>query len=109
MDVTYELPIPMPRDHMLVADIHCHCDFSAYTSFTDASDEKYRDGVHAVVGHIDREQPDFHVEISIDGTRFTMDFDQLFKGFNKRRRNVPSEWFDQVTVRVERPWSWAVT
>lgn len=107
MDVTYELPIPMPADHLLVADIHCHCDFAAYTSFTDANDEKYRDGVHAVVGHIDRERPDFHVEIAIDGARFKMDFNQLFKGFNERRMNVPDEWFDQLTVKVDRPWSWA--
>lgn len=107
MDVTYELPIPMPRDHLLVADIHCHCDFAAYTSFTDANDEKHRDGVHAVVGHIDRKRPDFHVEISIDGSRFKMDFDQLFKGFNQRRVNVPSEWFDQLTVKVNRPRTWA--
>jgi len=108
MDVTYELPIPMPRDHLLIADIHCHCDFAAYTSFMDAKDEEYRDGVHAVVGHIDRETPDFHVEISIDGSRFKMTFDQLFKGFHKRRVNVPSEWFDQLKVRVKRPTtSWA--
>jgi hypothetical protein len=108
MDVTYELPISMPRDHLLVADIHCHCDFGAYTSFTDAKDETFRDGVHAVVGHIDRHEPDFHIEISIDGSRFKMDFDQLFKGFNKRRIHVPSEWFDQLTVKVKRPqtWSW---
>lgn len=108
IDVTYELPIPMPRDHLLVADIHCHCDFGAYTSFTDAKDEEYRDGVHAVVGHIERNQPDFHVEISIDGSRFTMDFDQLFKGFNKRRMKVPNQWFDQLKVKVKRPqtWSW---
>ncbi len=106
MDVTYQLPIPMPQNHLLVADIHCHCDFAAYTSFTDANDEKYRDGVHAVVGRIDRQQPEFHVEISIDGTRFKMDCDQLFKGFNKRRMNVPDEWFDQLTVKVNRPRSW---
>ena len=74
----------------------------------DAKDEEYRDGVHAVVGHIDRETPDFHVEISIDGSRFKMTFDQLFKGFHKRRVNVPSEWFDQLKVRVKRPTtSWA--
>jgi hypothetical protein len=106
MDVSYQLPIPMPRDHLLVADIHCHCDFGAYTSFTDANDEKYRDGVHAVVGHIDQDQPEFHIEIAIDGSRFTMSFDQLFKGFNKRRVNVPNAWLDQLTVKVNRPQAW---
>ena len=109
MDVTYELPTAMPRDHLLVADIHCHCDFGAYTSFTDAKDEEYRDGVHAVVGRIDQDQPDFHAQISIDGSRFEMGFDQLFKGFHKRRIGVPNEWFDQLTVKVNRPqtWSWS--
>jgi hypothetical protein len=108
MDVTYELPIPMPRDHLLVADIHCHCDFGAYTSLTDAKDEEYRDGVHAVVGHIQRNEPEFHIEISIDGARFTMDFPQLFKGFNQRRTHVPSEWFEQLTVKVKRPQTWSL-
>lgn len=108
LDVTYELPIPMPRDHLLVADIHCHCDFSAYSSFTDKQDEQYRDGVHAVVGHIEREAPDFHVEISIDGSRFRMQFDQLFQGYNRRRLNVPEEWIKKVKVKVNRSsgYSW---
>ena len=98
----------MPRDHLLVIDIHGHCDFAAYTSFTDAHDEKYRDGVHAVVGHIDRQKLDFHVEISIKGTRFKMELEQLFKGFNKRRMHVPDEWFDQLAVKEDRLWPWTV-
>ncbi len=109
LDVTYELPIPMPRDHLLIADIHCHCDFGAYTSFTDEHDEKYRDGVHAVVGHIEREAPDFHVEVSVDGTRFRMQFDQLFRGYRQRRTEIPEKWLKQVKVKVNRSrgFSWS--
>jgi len=109
MDVTYKLPIPMPRDHLLVADIHCHCDFGAYTSFTDERDEQYRDGVHAVIGQIDRDPPQFHLDIAVDGTRFRMDFNQLFKGYGRRRLDVPQKWMDQVKVKVSRPktYSWS--
>jgi len=107
MDVTYEVPIPMPRNHLLVADIHCHCDFGAYTSYTDERDEQYRDGVHAVVGHIARDPPQFHLDIAIDGTRFRMDCDQLFKGYHRRRRDVPQKWLDQVKVKVNRPKRYA--
>jgi hypothetical protein len=103
LDVTYELPVPLPSDHLLLADIHCHCDFGADASYTDRRDEMYRDGVHAIVGRIDREPPEFRVEISIDGSRFVMRFDQLFRGYHRRRRSIPQKWLDAVQVEVKRP------
>lgn len=106
LDVTYKTPLPPPPGHLLVADIHCHCDFGAHASFTDEKDEQYRDGVHAIVGHIDREPPEFHLEMAIDGYRFRVDFDQLFRGYRRRRRDVPERWLDRLTVKVKRPQSW---
>lgn len=109
LDVTYEVPVPLPRDHLLVADIHCHCDFGAYASFTDEKDEVYRDGVHAVVGHIDREPPEFHLEFSVDGSRFSLEFDQLFQGYKRRRLTVPRQWIDAHSVKLARPKPWSYT
>ena len=108
LDVTYELPVPLPRDHLLVADIHCHCDFGAGSSYTDRHDERYRDGVHAIVGRIDRgEPPEFRLEVSVDGSRFVMRFDQMFKGYRLRRQQIPRKWLEAVTINVKRakPWS----
>jgi hypothetical protein len=103
LDVSYELPLPLPRDHLLVADIHCHCDFSADASYTDRRDERFRDGVHAIVGEIDREPPQFRLELSIDGARFLMRFDQLFRGYRQRRNCVPEAWLKSVSVQTKRP------
>jgi hypothetical protein len=106
MDVRYKVPAPLPAGHLLVGDIHCHGNIAAYSSLTDQTDEVYRDGVHAIVGHIEREPPDFHLEMSIDGHRFDLEFDQLFQGYQRRRSYVHPNWLAQVSVKVERPWSY---
>jgi hypothetical protein len=106
VDVAYQIPVPLPAGHLLVGDIHCHCDFGAYSSGTDKYDEKYRDGVHVIVGHVEREPPEFHLELSVDGYRFALEFGHLFRGYRRRRRIVPQRWLEQIKVRVQRPvWS----
>lgn len=101
MDVTYKVPMPPPPRHLLVGDIHCHCDLDAYASYTDRHDEIYRDGIHVVVGKIDREPPDFHLEAVIDGFRFPLEFDQFFRGYQKRRLSIPPRWLEQVKVSLK--------
>jgi hypothetical protein len=99
-DVRYTVPPLSPRQ-LLVGDIHCHGNLAAFTSLTDADDERYRDGVHGVVGRIREEPPEFHLQLAIDGYRFSLDTGQLFEGYTKRRRFVPRAWFDRVQVKVE--------
>ncbi len=112
-DVRYKVP-PLQPGHLLVGDVHCHGDMAAYASFTDRADEVYRDGVHGVVGRVERDPPDFHLELAIDGHRFPLEMDQVFERYGKRRTFVPKAWLDKVRVKVEglggRPaaaWSWA--
>jgi hypothetical protein len=107
-DVTYEVPLDIPPHRRLVADIHCHGDIAAYASHTDKQDEIHRDGVHAVVGKIDREPPQFYADFAIDGSRFELEFGHFFKGYRKRRRLIPNAWLEKVKVKVDRPrWtSW---
>ncbi len=99
-DVRYQVPALQPG-LLLVGDIHSHGHMAAFTSHQDAMDEVYRDGVHAVVGRIDAEPPEFHVELAIDGYRFELGFDQLFEGYRARHRFVPKQWLEKVKVRVE--------
>jgi hypothetical protein len=98
-DVRYTVPLPPPR-HLLVGDIHSHGNLAAFASWTDETDERYRDGVHGVVGRIESEPPEFHLELSVDGYRFTLEPDQLFEGYTRRRRFVPRQWLDRVQVQV---------
>lgn len=104
-DVTYRVPTDLPARHLLVGDLHSHAAMPAYASMTDRADEARRDGVHGVVGRLDRDPPDFHLALAIDGYRFTLARDQLFEGYARRRR-FPRRWLDQVRVKVERS-SWA--
>ncbi len=106
IDVNYKLPLPMPENQLLVGDIHCHGNMEAYTSFTDRADEHYRDGFHGVVGRIQKEPPEFHQELAIDGHRFSLKFEQIFEGYNSRKKLVPDKWIDQVEVEVDKPRSW---
>ena len=101
-DVRYKIPLSLPPGELLVGDIHCHADGDAYSSFTDRKDEYYRDGFHGVVGWIQREPPRFHFEFIVDGVRFGMDFERLFKGYRKRWQKVPQRWLKRVKVKVER-------
>jgi hypothetical protein len=101
IDVRYVVPTPPPPRHLLVGDVHCHGNLGAFASLTDEIDERYRDGVHGVVGRIESEPPQFHLELAIDGHRFELQEDQLFEGYRQRRRYVPRKWLDRVKVKVE--------
>ncbi len=101
IDVRYTVPAPLPPRHLLVGDVHCHGNMAAFSSSTDRADEVYRDGVHGIVGRIDSEPPEFHLELAIDGYRFALRFDQIFEGYAKRRHFVPRKWVEQVSVKIE--------
>jgi hypothetical protein len=103
LDVRYTVPVLPPR-HLLVGDIHCHGNMAAYASSTDRHDERYRDGIHGVVGRIEEEPPEFHLELAIDGYRFTLETEDIFEGYTRRRRFVPRKWLDRVNMKTD-GWS----
>jgi hypothetical protein len=100
LDVRYTVP-PLPPRHLLVGDVHCHGNLAAFASATDRADERYRDGVHGVVGRVEDEPPEFHLELSVDGHRFPLEMDQIFEGYTSRRRFVPRQWLERVKVTTE--------
>jgi len=103
LNVKYQTPLDVPTHQLLVGDIHCHGDLSAYASHTDQYDEAYRDGLHAVVGCVDRDVPEFYVDFVVDSTRFKFRPEHFFRGFRQARRLVPTAWMDQVQVVIQRP------
>ena len=94
-DVRYVVPTDLPVRHLIVGDIHCHGNMAAFASYTDCHDEVHRDGVHVVVGRIESEPPEFHLEMAIDGHRFSLELDQLFSGYKKRGKTVLKKWVDR--------------
>ncbi len=103
MNVRYQTPLDVPPHELLVGDIHSHGDLSAYASHMDQHDEVHRDGLHAVVGHVDRERPEFHVDFSVDSTRFSFRPVDFFRGFRQARRFIPATWMDQLQIVIQRP------
>ncbi|MFI5379396.1 MAG: hypothetical protein ACHRHE_08865 [Tepidisphaerales bacterium] len=99
-DVHYEIP-GLPPHQFPLGDIHSHGDGAAYASWMDKSDETFRAGLHIVVGRIDRDPPDVHIEAVVDGHRFAVAPESVIEGYQRRRLGVPKEWMDQVTVKVE--------
>lgn len=106
LDVTFQHPLDVPPHEWLVGDIHSHGDLGAYASQQDREDERYQDGIHAVVGRIEHEPPEFHVELSVDATPFQLQFDHFFAGYEQRRCTVPQAWLKRVKVVVERSRGW---
>lgn len=95
--VEYEIPV-LPPHLMAIGDLHCHCDFGAFASWTDEHDEMKRPGIHIVVGHVDKEPPEFHSEAVIDGERFKIgSIAELVEDYHQRdTHSVPKEWHDKV-------------
>lgn len=103
LDVKYGVPTAPPPGSLLVASIHSHADGAAYSSWTDQQDELHRDGIHVVCGGIDRDPPELHLELAVDGHRFSLQPEDFFRGYDGRRRNIPQDWIDQLTCKVQRP------
>jgi hypothetical protein len=103
MDLSYEMP-PLPPEWQLLGDMHSHVYGAAYTSGVDAADEVHRPGLHWVVGKVDLEPPDLHVEATVDGRRFRIQHPwRLIEGYTTRKpADVPPAWFDQVRIET---WS----
>lgn len=105
MDLKYTTP-NLPPSWTVIGDIHSHVDCPAYTSFVDERDELHRPGLHIVVGKISQEPPEFHVAVTVDGSRFTVkDWSQVIEDYGRRSKQYPREWNNQITIRKHtHPW-----
>jgi PRTRC genetic system protein A len=95
--VEYDVPLNLPADHFVFGDIHSHVGMAAYSSQIDKHDEKNRPGLHVVVGRIQAEPPEFHIEIIADGMRFKVEQDLVLEGYH-RRAKVSNKYLKQVNI-----------
>ena len=63
----------LPASSRLVGTIHSHGAFGAFASSIDEADEAALDGLHLVVGDLDRRRPSYSAAIVVDGHRFRAD------------------------------------
>ena len=58
------------KDFTFLATIHSHSSFGASHSTTDKKDEKFLDGLHITVGHVDEDNVDIVSSVVVNGERF---------------------------------------
>jgi hypothetical protein len=63
-----------------VGTIHSHCDFGAFHSGTDTSDEASFDGLHITIGHVDREEFSMVSTIAVCNNRKEVDVLSVVEG-----------------------------
>ncbi len=101
--VQYHQPA-IPAHCILYGDIHSHVDATASASDIDRRDERFRPGLHIIVGRLNQhDPPDFCVETVVDGVRFTLDKTVVLDldGYRRRIERVPKRWLDKVRVAKE--------
>ena len=87
----------VPPGWRVVGSMHSHGAYGAYASTTDEDDEAELDGLHVVVGDLDRRRTGYAAAVVVDGVRFALKAGSLFE---RPRRFVepPAEWLARVTV-----------
>lgn len=96
----YEPPTDVPAAWVRFGDVHSHVHLSAYCSHADQEDEVHDAGLHVVIGRIDRDPPDIHVEAVVDGVRFELEPSTVIEGYEARDLDVPAEWLGKVVVET---------
>jgi hypothetical protein len=87
----------VPPGWRVVGSMHSHGGFRAYASTTDEDDEAELDGLHVVVGDLERRSIGYAAAVVVDGVRFELKANRLFE--RPRRFVEPSaDWLARVTV-----------
>ncbi len=69
----------VPPGWRVVGSMHSHGAFGAYASTIDEDDEAELDGLHVVVGDLDRRRIGYAAAIVVDGVRFALKAGSLFE------------------------------
>jgi hypothetical protein len=87
----------IPAGWRVVGSMHSHGAFGAYASTTDEDDEAELDGLHVVVGDLERRSIGFAAAVVVDGVRFALKANRLFE---RPRRFVepPADWLARVKL-----------
>lgn len=87
----------LPAQARLVGTIHSHGAFGAFASSIDEADEAELDGLHLVVGDLDRRRPSYSAAIAVDGHRFEASL-RLVLERPRRLVEPPTEWLERVKL-----------
>jgi hypothetical protein len=107
--VNYTTPTPEDceqfkeiNDYFLAGSIHSHASMSAGFSGVDDKDDLDFDGIHIVVGHIDKSVPEFAIRIMVSKQEYTLPFEQLI-GTDEKTPIDLKEFEKQIHLVKEKP------
>lgn len=81
----------------LVGTIHSHGAFGAFASSIDEADEAELDGLHLVIGDLDRRRPSYSAAIAVDGHHFDIRPGLVLER-PRRLAEPPAEWLQKVKL-----------
>jgi len=87
----------LPVGSRLAGTIHSHGAFGAFASSIDEADEAELDGLHLVVGDLDRRRPSYSAAIAVDGHRFEASL-KLVLERPRRLVEPPADWLGRVKL-----------
>lgn len=93
--ITFDHPLALPEGYVHFGDAHLHPG-SPLPSQIDIADE--RDGLHIIVGNI-AAKPTYHVTFVIDGCRFSVKPDLIFRPIDvEPAETIPLRWLQRIVV-----------
>jgi hypothetical protein len=92
-NATYDAIAPKDREGWtVIGTIHSHCDFDAFHSGTDTSDEAQMDGIHITLGHVNQNECSVSVEIALTGNRYKLTPEGVCSGFKQNAEPEPEQY-----------------
>lgn len=85
-----------PKGYLKLGDAHSHADLPAFSSCADDEDEAGQDGLHIVLGRLDRSEPDVSVSFVANRTRFRIQREDALEDFSTPQPPPPA-WLERVS------------
>jgi hypothetical protein len=102
--IQFDNPLELPDGFLHFGDAHLHPG-SPHPSALDIADDQ--DGLHVIVGNIDKTPPDYNIDFVVDGVRFAVRPEHVFEDpCSLPFGQPPDHWMSQIRVRRIPPLTW---
>ena len=93
--------------YQAIGTIHSHCDFGAFHSGTDKHDMGKMPGLHITIGHVNTDNPQYALALSVHDSAFTVDYNKIVDATRPLDKNgyatAPDHWL-RFVKEGHAPW-----